>query len=460
MSAPPSSPVGLEMAGLGIAASFGKLLAPYRHAVLAVSGGSDSMALMVLAARWAASGAAPHGFSMDVATVDHGLRPGSAREAEWVAERARALGLSHTTLVWSGEKPATAIQERAREARYALLAAHARGHAPAAVMTAHTADDQAETFLMRLGRGSGLDGLAGMAPTRALLEDGSVALVRPLLGVSKEALADLLRQAGASWLDDPSNESARFERVRLRAAREHQAALGLSREKLALSASRLQRARDAIEQITQARLAALVDHHHGIYASIERAAWEREPAEIRVRLLQRVLAAFGGEARPAQLSQIEALEGALMRGRPLAQTLGGCIVSQGQTTLRIYREPGHAGLPVIGLQPGEDVVWDWRFRIRYGDRESDADGARAPDYGLRSEVCQPVVVRQLGLSAYATLRGRLNPAERPPARAAASLPSIWSGDELIAVPVLPSAVAGDSRFSASFLGLGLGRSVL
>jgi tRNA(Ile)-lysidine synthase len=426
---------------LDLAAMFGALFNPYKHVVLAVSGGSDSMALLLLAACWKVSDAAPRDLSLDVATVDHGLRPDSAREAEWVAERARALGLTHTTLVWAGDKPATAIQERAREARYALLVAHARPRAPAAIVTAHTADDQAETLLMRLGRGSGLDGLAGMAPLRSLLQDGPVDLVRPLLGVSKQTLVDLLRRAGAAWLDDPSNESAQFERVRLRAAETHRQALGLSRDKLVLSASRLQRAREALELIAGQRVAALVDAHGGIYASIESASWAREPREIRVRILQRVLAAFGGAARPAQLAQIEDLETVMLAGRPVARTLGGCIVSQGRTTLRIYREPEREGLPEVALLPGEDVLWDWRFRVRYGDTVSDGV---AP---------QPVVVRPLGLSAYATLRGELAPGLRPPARAAAGLPSIWRGGSLVAAPALPPAVSGDPRFSVAFLGL-------
>lgn len=428
---------------------FGALLAPFNRAVLAVSGGSDSMGLMVLAARWVASGRAPAGLAIEVATVDHGLRASSAREADWVAERAKALGFAHTTLVWGGNKPGSALQARAREARYALLVAHARGASPAAIVTAHTADDQAETLLMRLGRGSGLDGLAGMAPSRSLLPDGSVRLVRPLLGLSKAFLATTLKEAGGTWLDDPSNERLDFERVRLRAAHDHLSALGLSNDKLALSAVRLTRARDALERVTDARLEALVDDHGGVYGSLARAAWEAEPEDIRVRLLSRLLGAFGGQAKPAQLSQVEALVAALARGRPVAQTLGGCIVSQGRTTLRLYREPGHHTLSELLLMPGDRVVWDWRFRVGYNAAPDEDWGQDSVD----GAAAEPVRVRPLGLAAYATLRGRLAPKDRPPARAAAGLPSLWSGDRLLAVPSLPGADPGDGRFSAEFLGL-------
>jgi tRNA(Ile)-lysidine synthase len=427
-------------------ALFGALLAPYQRAVLAVTGGSDSMALMLLAARWVATGKAPEGLAIDVATVDHGLRAGSAREATWVAERAKALGFSHTTLVWGGNKPGSALQARAREARYALLVAHARGASPAAVVTAHTADDQAETLLMRLGRGSGLDGLAGMAPSRPLLPDGSVQLVRPLLGLSKGFLAATLKETGGTWLDDPSNERLDFERVRLRAAHDHLSALGLSNDKLALSAVRLTRARDALERLTDARLAALVDAHDGAFASIGRAGWEAEAEDVRVRMLARLLGTFGGQAKPAQLSQIEALVSALARGRPIALTLGGCIVSQGRTTLRLYREPGHAAMPELRLMPGEEAVWDWRFRIGY-------DGAADKGSAADTPAPEPVVVRPLGLAAYATLRGGLAPKDRPPARAAAGLPAVWSGERLLAVPSLHGAKPSDGRFHAVFLGL-------
>ena len=425
-------------------------LAPFRHAVLAVSGGPDSMALMLLASHWVKAGLAPADLAIEVATVDHGLRAASAREAEWVAERAKSLGFPHTTLVWGGNKPGSALQARAREARYALLVAHARSRpqTPAAVVTAHTADDQAETLLMRLGRGSGLDGLAGMAPSRPLLPDGSVQLVRPLLAVSKGFLTALLKERGERWLEDPSNERLDFERVRLRAAHDHLSALGLSNDKLALSAARLTRARDALERLTDARLAALVDFHDGVFASLDRVAWEAEPEEIRVRLLARLLVTFGGEAKPAQLSQIEAIVSAIARGRPLAQTLGGCIVSQGRTTLRLYREPGHHTLPHVPLLPGEEVVWDWRFRVGYNGaagEDPDADGG--------SGDVDAVVVRPLGFAAYATLRGGLALKDRPPARAAAGLPALWSGERLFAVPSLPGALPQDERFRAVFLGL-------
>ena len=422
-------------------------LGPYRRVVLAVSGGVDSMALMALVARWVKAGLAPNGLIIDVATVDHGLRAEAAREADWVAEQARAAGFAHATLVWRAEKPLASVQERAREARYALLVAHARAVGAGAVVTAHTSDDQAETFLMRLGRGSGLDGLAGMASVRALLPDGSVELVRPLLGVPKAAAAAVLRDSGGTWLEDPSNDRSEFERVRLRQAAAHLSAIGLSNDKLALSARRLARARTALDTMTEERIETLVALNSGVFASFSREAWRGEPAEVRIRILARLLGAFGGAAKPARLSQVEALEAAMTRDdRPMAQTLGGCIVSQGRTTLRLYREPPPVAAPPVPLEVGQEILWDWRFRIRYepGVGEGGGEGD-APD--------APVVVRALGLAAYATLRDKFRLNDRPPARAAAGLPAIWSADRIIAVPPLADRLPSDARFSAEFIGL-------
>ncbi|HRN84705.1 MAG TPA: hypothetical protein PK857_07775, partial [Hyphomicrobium sp.] len=210
--------------------------------------------------------------------------------------------------------------------------------------------------------------------------------------------------------------------------------------KLALSARRLSRARQALEALTQEKLAALVDVHGGSYAALSRQAWAAEPAEVRVRLLARLLDTFGGLARPAQLSQIEALEEVLAEGRPIAQTLGGCMVSQGWTTLRLYREPGRQAVPDAVLEPGREILWDRRFRIAYlVPEEGDAER-------------RPVSVRPLGLSAYATLRDRLDDADRPPARAAATLPSVWEDDRLLAVAGRPGTLLTDGRFIFTFLG--------
>lgn len=423
----------------------------YPLAVLAVSGGSDSMALMTLAARWRRLGFGSR-TKIIVATVDHGLRPGSAEDACWVCEQARALGFPHTTLAWLGDKPATGIQDAAREARYRLLEDHARGQggAPAAIVTAHTEDDQAETLLMRLARGSGVDGLAAMRPVRPLSADGRVVLLRPLLGFAKRRLTAELVAAGISWRDDPSNDRLDFERVRVRAAWPALAALGLSSGKLALSARRLARAGDALDRAAGDLFACTVDVHGGIFAGIDRAKLTAAPGEIALRVVQRVLQAFGGEARPARLAQVESLWVSLAGGEASTVTLGGCVVMARPADIHVFREPGRAALPEISLVPGAQAVWDRRFHVSLsGRRDTLVEG------GL-----DHVIVRALGPAAYATLRDDMAANLRIPARAAAQLPSFWSSGQLIAVPQLagvlqtPSGPAGTTDFTcqASFLG--------
>ncbi len=200
---------------LSAAVAADALLAPLANEkalLLAVSGGPDSVALMLLAAGWSRR---PAQMKIAVATVDHGLRENARQEALRVAEWADALGFEHRLLIWKGQKPTTRLQERARAARYSLLCSCARAITPqCAIVTAHHADDQAETILFRLTRGSGVAGLAGMDARST--RDG-VELLRPLLGVSKSALEAICIDADHPFLRDPSNENADFARVRLRA---------------------------------------------------------------------------------------------------------------------------------------------------------------------------------------------------------------------------------------------------
>lgn len=426
-------------------------LGAFEFVVLAVSGGADSMALMHLVASWrrARPERAP---KVEVVTVDHGLRPGSAREAHWVEVRARAAGLEHATLAWTGDKLPTGVQEAAREARYRLLAGHVERSPlrPAAIVTAHTEDDQAETVLMRLARGSGLDGLAGIPARRALDREGRVVIVRPLLAVAKCRLVATLAARGADWLEDPSNFLPEFERVRLRGARAALAELGLENERIALSARRLARAREALDLAAGDLYRAAVDEHGGVFAGIDRGTFRGAPAELRVRVLVRALCAFGGEAKAPRTAKIESLVEKLEEAGNLALTLGGCVVSAGAKVIRIFREPGRARLAELELRPGMAAPWDRRFRV------SLAAGTRP----VADANARPVVVRALGASAYAKLCAQDSAVLRVPARAAATLPSFWAGDELIAVPQLVppghalsgTGAGGAERCECAFIG--------
>ena len=193
-----------------------------KRVVLAVSGGVDSVALLHLFARWQRSSKSKVPEAR-VATVDHGLRRASRDEAEFVAGVAAKRGLNHTVLRWTGPKPKSRVQEVAREARYRLLAEFARENDATAILTAHHQDDQAETVLMRLARGSGLDGLSGMTQQTEIHE---IQLLRPLLGVPKARLLELcelpdspgvrtpatrIRPTSASAFAKPSKNSKRWD---------------------------------------------------------------------------------------------------------------------------------------------------------------------------------------------------------------------------------------------------------
>jgi len=278
--------------------------------VLAVSGGPDSVALMWLAARWRRSLA--RGPDLTVVTVDHGLRRESAREAREVKRLATDLGLPHRTLRWRGTKPKTGLPAAAREARYRLLAQAARTAGASHVLTAHTRDDQAETLLMRLVRGSGIAGLSAMA--RLSSRDGLV-LVRPLLDVPKAQLIATLKRAKIDFADDPTNRDAAFTRPRLRALLPQLAAEGGDARTLVRLSARLARANAAVEVLTDGaerflRLRDRGDAPQPGVRSFEAAAFVTLPEEVRLRLLLRAIDALGHEG-PAELGKVETLLAAL-----------------------------------------------------------------------------------------------------------------------------------------------------
>ncbi len=422
-----------DLIGLG-----DRAFAGLRSLVLAVSGGPDSMALMLLAARWLPA-AAPKPV-VHVATVDHGLRPGSTDEAKWVAQQAAAMGFTHHVLTWEGDKPATGRQAAAREARYGLLAGlidHLSLPTPAAIAVAHHRDDQAETVLMRLARGSGLDGLAGMLPSRPLTAV-DCHLVRPFLDVDKVILLATLRARGIAWLDDPSNANTDFERVRLRQAMAAAQDLGLSNSAIATSARRLGRARAALEQMTNELIARAVETPAGAYARIDAAAFDAAPAELRLRLIQRVIARFGGNTPPPRMTRLEELTERLSVCASMTATLGGCQLRRTHGSILAFREPGRRGLPEIELQPGATATWDGRFRVSVGRECPGAITVKAASVAL-----MPVK----------TLR-KTHHISNLPRRAVLALPSFWYGGHLLAVShlsVAPEYLAKSAGFSKTSL---------
>jgi tRNA(Ile)-lysidine synthase len=335
--------------------------------VLAVSGGPDSIALMWLAARWRR--ALARGPRLIAVTVDHGLRTEAAAEARQVKRLARSLNLPHRTLRWTGAKPKTGLPAAARAARYRLLVQAARANGATHVLTAHTRDDQAETLLMRMLRGSGIAGLAAMA--RESERDGLL-LARPLLNVSKSQLIATLKKARISFADDPTNRDLNFTRPRIRAVLPVLAAEGGDTRNLARLASRLARANAAVEVLADGaerylalrdRQAAGAKDSAGKFdaknfdaksfdiKSFDAKAFAALPEEIRLRLLLRAINRLGHEG-PAELGKVEALLSALdrtvvenaARARPkLRQTLAGALVTLIGGRIHIEAAPPRRG---------------------------------------------------------------------------------------------------------------------
>lgn len=314
--------------------------------VLAVSGGPDSVAMMWLAARWRRALRA--GPRLVAVTIDHGLRTEAAREARDVKHLAKALDLPHRTLRWSGAKPETGLPAAAREERYRLLAQAARAAGATHVLTAHTQDDQAETVLMRMARGSGIAGLAAMA--RQSQREG-VVLARPLLHVPKARLLATLQKARIGCADDPTNRDPAFTRPRLRALMPALAAEGFDARNLARLASRLARANAALEILVDGaeRYLALGGP---VQAGFDANAFAGLAEEIRLRLLLRCIDRVGHEG-PAELAKVEALLAALDRavaatgpakGRiGLKRTLAGALIHLADGRIRIEPAPPRRG---------------------------------------------------------------------------------------------------------------------
>ncbi len=369
---------------------------------VAVSGGGDSVAALVLAVE--ALGAA----RVAAVTVDHGLRPEAAAEAAGVAALCARLGVAHEVLRWAGPAGGNLMQA-AREARLALIGDWAQnriGGRVEAVVLAHTLDDQAETLLMRLARGSGVDGLSGMAAAR---EAGGVLWLRPLLGVTRAALRAELQARGIGWIDDPSNADPRYLRVRARRALAALADLGIGAEGLAATAGRIRRARAALEAQAQAALEALVHEDRGTLR-IDAAAGALLP-EIRDRLFAHLLMELAGSRFRPRLAELQRW---IAAGQG---TLAGCRLMPEAGGWRLGRE----ARAVAGLVAPAGGLWDGRWRAEGpGGGEIRALGAAG--------------LGQLGRQAAAGLHPhwRETGLARP---VLAALPGIWRDGGLVAAPL-------------------------
>ncbi|MFK0691877.1 tRNA lysidine(34) synthetase TilS [Mesorhizobium sp. IMUNJ 23033] len=326
-------------------------------AIAAVSGGSDSTALLLLLKNHL-DRTAPATRLLAV-TIDHDLRPGSAAEARAVASLCAERGIAHRTLRWSGPKPSSGLPAAAREARYRLLAQAAVEDGIDLILTGHTADDQAETVLMRQARDEGR-GLAGMAP--ATLYDWRQWIVRPLLGARRSALRTFLRRENVGWAEDPTNADAHFERPRVRAVlgeddgQRFAEAIGLAKRVAAEREELGQRAAMLIRDFAAMPTTGLIRLDPAFTASGD--------AQAAVYAMRILLATIGGVSFLPDEARSQALFSRLRAG-PLCATLSRTVVDARRAGIFLRREA--RGLP-LAAPVSDDVFWDGRRRITLGDR--------------------------------------------------------------------------------------------
>lgn len=319
------------------------------HIAVAVSGGADSMALAILTDMWVRE----NGGAVTALIIDHGLRSEAAAEARLTVRRLENRGIPSQVLKWQGAKPVSGVQAAARHARYSLLDTWCRENGVLHLAVAHHADDQAETFLMRLKRGSGPDGLAAMQPVRELR---SCRLLRPLLGFPKARLVATLRAKGLDWVEDPSNRNEKYARTAVRAALSE---AGRDSEALIIASGRFARARRALEATTADWLARNADLHPAGYLKLATGAWRAADEEIRLRILARAARSIGGKAFVPDIRALERLASKLEDG--IGATLGGARFDPEEDEIGIYREARNLPVPFV-LRAGHNR-WDDRFTL-------------------------------------------------------------------------------------------------
>ena len=349
---------------------------PAPRIAVAVSGGSDSLALCLLADGWART----RGGALFALTVDHGLRPESGAEAAQVRRWLAGRAISHRTLRWTGARPVSGVQAAARAARFALLTRWCRQARILHLLLAHQQEDQAETVLQRLVRGSGIDGLAAMAPVRLAMEPGGsgVRLLRPLLSVPRDALTATLAHWGQPWIDDPSNRDARYERPRLATALAQLESEGLSAARLAAFAARAAEDRAALDGLCTDLLARCAYPSPAGFVTLDLDVLRRAPLALAVRALGRAVNTVSGAPYPPRTDRLERLVHRMLGEDARAATLGGClVVPHGNGRVVVCREPAAAS-DVLALKPGESALWDRRFVVSLGRVRQARTLPRAP----------------------------------------------------------------------------------
>ncbi len=402
----------LEQRFADAVAAFGDLPTPI---ILAVSGGGDSTALMYLAAQVVPREA------LVVVSVNHGLRAGATEEIAQVARQAHALGLTHhiEDWAWSGQGN---LQAAAREGRWACLRRIAVAQGARWVWTGHTEDDQLETALMRLARGSGVDGLAGIS--RRSLRDGLM-IGRPLLGITRDDLREWLTGNGIGWSDDPSNDDPGFDRIRARQMLPQLAALGLTRKRLLQTVDHMQAARMSLQLAAQTFARDHVRQTAGDLL-VSEAALELGGADVPRRVFAAAVCWVAGQTYRPRFVQLRKAADDARSGRTV--TLGGVLISpEAAGSVRLTREAAATDETI--LTAGQEVIrWDHRWQIA---------GPFLPGMSVRA----------LGEAVQDCPDWR---ATRLPRTTLLATPSVWQDGSLIAAPLAGLGNGWSARIVADF----------
>src|SRR3989338_5949539 len=300
-----------------------------KRIAVAVSGGGDSMALAILLSDWVKE----NGIKLHAITVDHDLRPESAMEAKTVAKILKPLGITHKILKWEGTKPKTKIQEAARDARYRLMSDYCLQKKIPYLCVAHHGQDQMETILFRMAKGTGLDGMAGMRPVNIL--DNGLTLLRPFLPISHQDLLETLKSRKIDWIEDPSNANDRYARVRIRNTIDTLENEGLTPERISSLSNRITNSIDLINYLIEKEYKLLILHKDTERIDINYTSLLSLPIEGKTRILKMLISEFQPQKKyAARLEDIERL--AHKMGQDFkGGTLGGCLFHKKKAVLTI-----------------------------------------------------------------------------------------------------------------------------
>jgi len=377
---------------------------PPKRLGVAVSGGSDSMALLHLLREFCTE----QKIDLHAVTVNHGLRDGAKAEAEAVAQQCARIDVPHQTLVWDGWAGKGNLQSAARDARYAKMSEWARARDIDTVAVGHTADDQAETVLMRLSRRAGVDGLSGM---NARMSRNGITWVRPLLGARRNQLRAYLKGQGIGWADDPSNEDERFERIRIRKVMALLEPLGIDTEALSDVAGHMLEARKALDWQTFLAARQLVKMEAGALV-LDETALRLQPAEIQRRLIVKAINWVSGADHLPRMQAVSNLLAAIRKGQ--AGTVDGCHMRRIAARIWIFRELN----AVSDHRTATDEVWDGRWQA-----VPNFSANHAPD--LTIAALGPLGIEQCKRWRDTGL----------PHVVLQSTPAVWRGVELVAAPL-------------------------